>query len=74
MEMRLECVGDVDLGISAGSADYLGTIDSDPATLLIRIDDTYYTISFEFDYYTYQERRGQVILRTNFGEAKLVTI
>ncbi len=72
--MYLECMGDVDLGVSSGTADFLGTVDSDPNQLLIRISDTYYTVDLEWDYYTYDELRGYAILRTPPGEGEVVTV
>ncbi len=74
LDMHLECIGDVDLGINTGTADYLGTIDSDPSALLLRISSTYYRLDFEHDYYTYDERRGQVILRNLPTGATVITI
>jgi hypothetical protein len=71
--MYLECMGDVNLGITSGTVDYLGIIDSDSQKMLMRIGATYYQISFEWDYYVYEDFRGQVILRTPLTGGTLVT-
>jgi hypothetical protein len=72
--MYLESMGDVDLGLSSGSADYIGVVDSDPNQLLIRISGTYYTVDLEWDYYTFDDLRGYAILRTPPGEGEVVTV
>jgi hypothetical protein len=72
--MYLECLGDVALSVTSGTADYLGVIDSDSQKMLLRISGTYYEVSFQYDYYTYDDFRGQVIVRTPLVDATLVTV
>jgi len=72
-DLHLECIGDVDIGLSTGTADYLGWVESNPDQFLIRVDGSYYTIDLEYDYYYLDVERRQAILRHPY-EGELVTV
>lgn len=72
--LHLECLADIDVGLSTGTADYIGVIDTDPDRLLIRVNGNYYSVNLEYTAYTYLLNRAQLILRSPFGTGKLVTV
>lgn len=72
--LHLECLGDVDVGISTGSADYIGVLTEDPDKLLIRVSDVYYTVALEFDRYVFDYQRARIITRSAFTGGELVTV
>ena len=74
LSMYLEVIGDVDLGLSSGTLDYLGVQDENPDKLLARINDVYYDVEFEYDYFLFDADMRQVILRQPYDNGTLVTV
>lgn len=71
--LHLECMGDVDIGLATGTADYLGWVEANPDQFLIRVDGSYYTVDLEYDYYYLDVERRQAILRHPY-QGELVTV
>lgn len=74
LSMYLECVGDFSLSVTSGTADYIGYVEQEPDKLLVKIDDTYYTVTLEYDYFMYDPDRRQVILRQDYTDGQLATV
>jgi len=72
--LHLECKGDVDIGLSTGTADYLGVLEEDPETFVMRIGSTYYKIELEYDHYAFDYTRAQVIMRNAFAGGELISL
>lgn len=72
--LHLECIADVDIGLATGTGSYLGFLESDPARLLIKIDNGYYFVDLQYNGYTYDFDRAQVIVRNQFDNGKLITV
>jgi len=72
--LHLECIADVDVGFSTGTADYLGVLVSDPDVLVMRVGATYYKLELEYDSYAFDYVRGQVITRNQYSGGKMVSI
>lgn len=71
--VHLECIGDVDLGFTTGTVDFVAPTEADPDQFLIRVAGTYYTVDLEYDFYTLETRRRQAILRHTY-DGTLATI
>ncbi len=74
LEMFLEVMGDVDLELNTGTADYIGVIEEGSDKLLLRVSDSYYVVTLEYDYFTFDADRRQVILRTEYPDGELITV
>ena len=72
-DLHLECVGDVDIGVSTGTADFMGVSEENPDELVVRIDDAYYVVSLEYDHYYIDGQTNQVVMRSIF-DGELVTV
>lgn len=72
--LHLECIGDVDVGMSSGTADFLGVLTADPDVMIMRVDDSYYELDLEFAHYAFDHFRGQVITRHAFAGGELVSL
>jgi len=74
-DLHLECLGDVDVGYSTGAATYLGVVDANPDQFLMLVggSDAPYLIDLEYDYFTVDRRRAEVIVRNDYS-GTLVTV
>jgi len=71
--VHLESRGDVDLGMTTGTADFLASVDGNPDQFLMRVDSSYYLIDLEYDYFTLANRERRAIVRYGYT-GTLVTV